>query len=43
MLTPNVTAPALHDLFDAIEAEVVTNAPSLSGFVPASSSSWKAS
>jgi hypothetical protein len=40
-LLPNVTAPALHDLLDAVEAEVLANDAALSEFVPPRApSSW---
>ena len=33
-LLPNVSAPALHELLDAVEAEVLADAPELGSFVP---------
>lgn len=33
-LLPNVSAPALHQLLDAVQAEVINNDPTLSAFVP---------
>jgi hypothetical protein len=33
-LLPNVPAPALHQLLDAVETEAITNDPALSAFVP---------
>jgi hypothetical protein len=33
-LLPNVPAPAVHELLDAVEAEVLASDPALSGFVP---------
>jgi hypothetical protein len=38
-LLPNVTAPALHQLLDDVEREVLTEDPSLSRFVPARAAS----
>jgi hypothetical protein len=35
VLMPNVPAPALHDLVDAVESEVVASDPELQRFVPA--------
>jgi hypothetical protein len=34
LLLPHVSAPALHDLLDAVEAEALDSDPSLSSFVP---------
>ncbi len=34
LLMPNVSAPALHELLDAVEAEVIANDSSLARFVP---------
>jgi hypothetical protein len=34
MILPNVSAPALHEVFDAIEVEVIAANPTLSRFVP---------
>ena len=34
MILPNVPAPALHELLDAVEAEVLAASPTLSRFVP---------
>jgi hypothetical protein len=34
LLQPNVSAPALHQLLDAVEEEVLADAPDLSPFVP---------
>ena len=35
MLTPHASAPALHDVLDAVEAEAVSITPSLRDYVPA--------
>jgi hypothetical protein len=34
MILPNVSAPALHELLDAVEAEVLAESPTLGRFVP---------
>jgi hypothetical protein len=34
MLMPNVPAPAVHELLDAVEAEVLADDPSFASFVP---------
>ena len=34
MLLPNVSAPALHELLDAVEAEVLAADPELGRFLP---------
>jgi hypothetical protein len=39
MLMPNVPAPTLHELLDAIEAEVLADDPSFASFVPPRASS----